>query len=88
MLRFFVTSASAILLTACAVQEQRQLTFIKNGASYADYQRDSYDCERDTRMAAGSFGTGPIARANAQDFLLRCMTVKGWDFGFFPNGYI
>jgi hypothetical protein len=50
----------------------------KPGATQADFNRDSYECERDTRMAAASFGTGVVASIQAQDFMGRCMVAHGY----------
>jgi hypothetical protein len=45
----------------------------------AQAQVDSYECERDARMSAPSFGRpGPVAQILAQRFQARCMASKGY----------
>lgn len=57
---------------------QEPLAWYKGGASESDYQKASYECERDTRMAAASFGGGIVGAANADSFAIRCMNTKGF----------
>ena len=65
--------ASGIVLTSCA-----ETVWVESGATQADFKRDSYECERDTRMSAASFGGGFSGALGAQSFVERCMDVKGW----------
>jgi hypothetical protein len=75
----FVASVLCPLLVAgCA----KPLVYSKNGATQVDYNRDSYECERDTRQS-GYFGQcGVIIEAmhkcSYQVFFQRCMLARGW----------
>lgn len=40
--------------------------------------RDRYECERDMRAGAMSFGTGIVGQLNANDFMGRCFQAKGY----------
>jgi len=74
-----VLAAMAFLLAAGAcAQSKDYLVWYKEGASDADLQQAQYECERDTRMSAASFGPGPLGTANAQAFAQRCMNSKGF----------
>ena len=74
--------AFALLLGACS-QPSNPERFFKAGATTDDYTRDSYECERETRSVAASFGTGPAAQANARDFMFKCMSARGYSYGHF-----
>jgi hypothetical protein len=50
---------------------------VKN-VSQDELNRDRYECERDARMSAGSFGTGLVGELNAQEFMGRCFQAKGY----------
>lgn len=67
-----------ILLGVAAAGCDGGYTLQKLGASAADLQRDSYECERDTRAAAISFGGGFVGQANAQSFYERCLQARGY----------
>lgn len=70
------TGAALFGLAACASNE---VQWAKAGASPADYQRDAYECERDTRMVAYTFTPGVILPAlDAGAFFSRCMNAKGY----------
>lgn len=49
----------------------------KPGATEADLQRDSYECERDVRQS-GYYGGGLLGALNAEGFGERCMMAHGW----------
>ena len=83
-MRAFATVVAAALafvgVSACAVNEGR---WVKSGASEADFQRDAYECERDTRAVSYSFGRGIlIPVVQAQEFASRCMVAKGWGMSY------
>jgi len=65
------------LIGTSACQNEPNVWY-KAGASQSDYQKDAYECERDTRMSAASFGTGFVGAANAETFATRCMNAKGY----------
>jgi len=70
------TGAALFGLAACASNE---VQWAKAGASPADYQRDAYECERDTRTVAYTFTPGVILPAlDAGAFFSRCMNAKGY----------
>ena len=69
---------SLVLLFTLSACQSDSAVWYKGGASESDYQRDTYECERDTRMAAASFGTGPVGAANAEAFAARCMNARGY----------
>lgn len=66
---------AAIAVSACAGDTRR---FYKEGAVQADYDRDSYECERDTRQVERSFGYGYDRPGAAFSFAVRCMSAKGY----------
>jgi hypothetical protein len=43
-----------------------------------ELNRDRYECERDARMSAGSFGVGLVGQMNAEEFMGRCFQAKGY----------
>ena len=51
--------------------------WVKN-VSEQERLRDHYECERDMRAGAASFGTGFDRQANANDFMGRCFQAKGY----------
>ena len=66
-----VVTASTLALTACAS------SWSKPGATQADYNKDSYECERDMRQSGG-YGTGLAGALSAQGFAERCMIARGY----------
>lgn len=78
---FVLTIGAAAALAACA--PMRQETFYKAGISTEEFNRDTYECERDTRAAAASFGRGPMAAEEARGFAIRCMQARGYSYGYF-----
>ena len=71
-------AAAAALVAGCATDNRR---FYKADGRYNDPTADRYECERDTRMSASSFGRGFTAQYYAEQFFIRCMAAKGWEFG-------
>jgi hypothetical protein len=65
----------ALALGACAGDPRR---FYKEGAVQADYDRDSYECEKETRQVERSFGYGYDRGGAAFSFAVRCMQAKGY----------
>lgn len=63
------------ITSACQIDQD---VWYRGGASQADYERAAYECERDTRMAAATFGSGLAGAANAEAFTARCMNSKGF----------
>jgi hypothetical protein len=66
---------SLILLASCGQLEWT----IPLGKTQVDFQRESYECERDARYA---FPGGPAtvgANMDMQNMYLRCMHVRGYD---------
>lgn len=63
----------ALALAGCA----NNVIWRKQGATQADWMKDSYECEKDMRQS-GYFGTGLIGALNAQDFQSRCLRAHGW----------
>lgn len=80
MLAGALVAIAIVLLVAGCAQETRR--FYKEGATLADYNRDAYECERDTLGVASAytFGRGFVAEYNARNFAYRCMIARGWDF--------
>jgi len=66
----------ALLAAACADERK----FYRSGATQADYRKDTYQCERDARSVAASFGGGITAGMEAKAFMVRCMQHHGWDY--------
>ena len=74
-----------LVVAACA---QPETQWVKSGATQADFQRDAYECERDTRAVAYTFTPGVIMPAiEAQAFATRCMAAKGWALATTSSGY-
>lgn len=76
MNRMALLVLAASLLGGCADD-----VYYKEGATQADFQRDSYECERDARMSAASFGGGIAGAMEARNFYRRCMGVRGYRLG-------
>lgn len=79
-MRKAIVIAALLALGACAAPDNRK--FYKDGADFADYQRDLYACERDVRMAvpSGVYSQSVYASMDAQSFFIRCMAAHGWSF--------
>ena len=72
MRKIIALLAAAACLGGCAGTP----VYSKPGSTRADFNHDTYECERDTRQAF--LGEGIAATADAQDFSERCMIAKGW----------
>lgn len=71
---FAITGVMALSVAGCGDDG----VWTKQGATYADYRTASYECERDTRMSAVSFGTSILAQHYAQEFFAKCMNTRGF----------
>lgn len=75
MKRIIAFALCSLTLSACA-----SYIWNKVGASQQDFQRDSYECEKDMRQS-GYYGRGLIGALTGttpQAFEERCMAAKGW----------
>lgn len=52
--------------------------FYKDGATQADFKRDSYGCEKDARQS-GYYGQGLAGAINMKQFYRRCMEACGYE---------
>jgi hypothetical protein len=50
----------------------------KPGVSFEEWRADQYNCERDMRMSAASFGNVYTREYYAQQFYNRCLEAKGY----------
>jgi hypothetical protein len=73
--RMVAAVVAALALGACAEEPWH---WHKPGASPQEFQQASYGCERDTRMAARSFGGGIVGQMEAAAFIERCMGAQGF----------
>ena len=74
-MRTWSTIVAMILATLCAgclkfVADKP--TFAKPNSTKADYDKDTYECERDTRQAQ------IVNIHESQNFFNRCMIARGW----------
>lgn len=67
---------SALLLALAAAGCATKL-WNKPGSTQSDFNRESYDCEKDARQS-GYYGGGLAGALNMQAFQERCMVSKGW----------
>lgn len=76
MRKVAVLIVGASLVSACADQSANYSgNWLKEGAGAEQRNRDSYECERDVRAAAGTYRRGSD---DANEYFVRCMTAKGW----------
>lgn len=54
-----------------------QTYWTKPDFNQADWNRDTYECERDMRQS-GYYGGGVLGEINAQNFFERCLAAKGY----------
>jgi len=70
-----------LVLAVCALSAfgcvGPQYVWVKH-APQDELTRDRYECERDTRAAASSFGPGLTGQLNAEQFMGRCFQAKGY----------
>jgi len=71
-MKFIMAVLIVLALTACARTVWTRANFTQQ-----DFNRESYECERDARQS-GYFGGGVIGALNMRDFFDRCMVAKGW----------
>jgi len=64
--------ALTALLVGCA-----PMIWDKSDATQDDYNRDSYECEKDARQS-GYYGGGIAGSIEMRNFFKRCMTAKGY----------
>jgi hypothetical protein len=62
-----------IALSGCATP----MIWDKDGATQADYNKDSYQCEKDARQS-GYYGGGLAGAIAMRDFFQRCMVAAGY----------
>lgn len=63
---------ATLLLAGCA-----PTVWYKAGATQADFNTDSYGCEKDARQS-GYFGSGLAGALEMKDFYGRCMVAHGY----------
>ena len=68
----WVIVAIGIATTGCA-----PMVWDRPEATQADFNRDSYGCERDARQS-GYYGDGLTGAVNMQSFFERCMGAQGY----------
>lgn len=68
-----VGTVVVFMVTGCA----QPMVWNKYGATQADFQQDSYACEKDARQS-GYFGTGIAGAINMRNFFKHCMVAHGW----------
>jgi len=66
------TLALTILFTGCA-----PMIWDKSGGTQAEYNRDSYECEKDARQS-GYYGSGLSGALELKEFFKRCMVSRGY----------
>ncbi|MDR5751092.1 MULTISPECIES: hypothetical protein [unclassified Caballeronia] len=71
--KLMIAAAACAALAGCA----SPMVWNKYGATTADYQVDSYACEKDARQS-GYFGGGISGAINMRDFFKHCMVAHGW----------
>jgi hypothetical protein len=69
--------AVVLLLLVLSTTGCARAYWTKAGFNQADWNRDSYECERDMRQS-GYYGTGLFGALNAQNFEERCLVAKGY----------
>jgi len=69
--------ALAGLLAGCATPP---VMWKKDGATEADYKRDSRDCENHARQNE-TFANGPIGTLYMKEFFKECMNSRGYTLG-------
>src|SRR2546428_9726001 len=72
MKRLVELSVMLLGLSACA-----PMVWDKRGATQQDYNKDSYECEKDARQS-GCFGGGVVGSMNMKAFFKQCMVAHGW----------
>ncbi len=67
----------AILAVGMVMAGCAPMMWDRPGATQADFNRDSYACERDSRQS-GYYGSGVTGAVNMQGFFGRCMQAQGY----------
>ncbi len=67
-----------VIIAAFALAGCARMLWYKEGATQADFRKDTYECEKDARQS-GYFGTGFAAQLNMKDFQERCMMARGYE---------
>lgn len=70
----------AIALTGLLVACATPVIWKKDGATEADYKRDSYDCENRARQSP-HFDEGLIGTLYMKEFYKECMNSRGYTLG-------
>lgn len=67
-----IVIAGCLILAGCAPR-----AWTRTGATQADYNKESYSCEKDVRQSqhAGGLIAGAI---DMREFYARCMQAAGW----------
>ena len=71
-MRCVIVVAFVALLSGCG-----PMIWNKPGVTQAEYNKDSYECEKDARQS-GYFGTGLVGALNMRDFFKTCMVARGY----------
>ena len=67
----------AIALTALLIGCATPMIWDKSSGTQAEYNKDSYECEKDARQS-GYFGGGIAGALNMREFFKTCMVSKGY----------
>ena len=76
-MRVLERNTVAVVLLAITVAGCTRTYWTKPGFNQADWNRDSYECERDMRQS-GYYGAGLVGVINAENFQERCLVAKGY----------
>jgi hypothetical protein len=69
---------TALTIVACLnLADCAPRVWLKDGATQADYNTDSYSCEKDVRQST-HFGEGIPGALNMREMYARCMQAHGW----------
>lgn len=71
-MRIIVIIMTCMFVAACA-----QTVWQKAGVTQAEFNKDTYECEKDARQS-GYFGTGIAGAIAFGQFQERCMVAKGY----------
>jgi hypothetical protein len=76
-----VTVILATQFGGCLQFVADQPTFEKRGSTQSEFNRDTYECDRDTVQAR-------IENIHSrQNFFNRCMIARGWEITHIKKGY-
>lgn len=67
-----ITMMTTFFLVGCA-----SMTWNKPDVTQAEFNKDSYECQRDARQS-GYYGSGIAGAINMREFLQMCMVSKGY----------